>query len=197
MISLTCNFAFIHINKTGGTSICEALSDYEDIQTEALDHDPAFIFKERLGEDLWNEMFSFAFIRNPWDRMVSSYEYQKQYNDNGLSLSFKEWILGPVAESALNREWSNQTWMIKDKDGKIIVKEVYLYERFLEGFKEACKKIKIIPPSIGTFNKTARESWQNYYDEQTAKLVFDRFSDDLDWANINYPNAWELPLALN
>ena len=197
-MSLTHNFVFIHVNKAGGTSVCEALADYEDIQIEALDHDPAEIYRHRLGAALWDEMFSFAFIRNPWDRMVSSYEYRRQFHEPRCRLSFKEWMMGPVADSPLDREWGNQLWMVKDKDGSgsIIVKKLYLYEQLSEGFSDACNRIGIETPVLGSFNKTVRKNWDYYYDKQTAELVMERFSDDLNWADINFPGVWERPLAL-
>jgi hypothetical protein len=196
MISLTHNFAFIHVNKTGGTSVCEALADYEDIQTEARDHDPAEIYRARLGKALWDEMFSFAFLRNPWDRMVSSYEYRRQYNVGLHETSFKEWLLGPVQDNPLDREWSNQLWMVKDAGGDIIVKELYLYERLSEGFSKARSRIGIATPELGTYNKTVREAWDGYYDRQTAELVRTRFADDLKWAEVHHPGVWERPTAI-
>jgi len=204
MISLRKNFAFIHVNKAGGTSVCEALAEWEDCQPFVKDHDQATIYRDRLGVDLWNEMFSFAFIRNPWDRMVSSYEFRKQYYPDERSphvvaasrLSFRDWMLGPVADDPLDREWSNQLWMVCDTNWQSITKRVYLYEDFEAGFSEACREIGIKEPRLGAFNKTDRRDFTEYYDAETDALVRERFDRDLAWAENTYPGRWKSPASL-
>lgn len=201
MISMIKKFAFIHINKSGGTSVVESLADYEDAQSQILDHDQAEIYRNKLGPALWAEMFSFAFIRNPFDRMVSSYEYRKQYIPDvraphvlkANKLSFRDWMLGPVYDDPLDREWSNQLWMVCDDEGEgeIIVSQLYLYEDLDAGFKDACRRIGIETPRLAKYNKTKREDWRTYYDEDTTSLVRERFSRDLVWAETNHPGIWD------
>lgn len=203
MISLTKKFAFIHINKAGGTSVVEALAEYEDAQSQVLDHDQAAIYREKLGNALWAEMFSFAFLRNPFDRMVSSYEFRKQYLPDARAahvlaatkLSFRDWMLGPVHDDPLDREWSNQLWMVcgDEGEGDIMVSQLYLYENLAAGFADACRRIDIETPRLASYNKTKREDWRSYYDADTAALVTERFSRDLAWADEHFPGAWERP----
>jgi hypothetical protein len=203
MISLNHNFVFIHINKSGGTSVCEALHEYEDIQPIALDHDQATIYRDRLGVTLWEEMFSFAILRNPWDRMVSSYEYRRQYHTgpgatSAVGRSFRDWMLGPVKDNPLDREWSDQLWMVTDDDGRgeIIVDQLYLYEQLEAGFKDACSRIGIEAPPLNFYNKTVRDDWDSYYDKDTAALVAERFAADMQWVDAQHPGAWKRPTAL-
>lgn len=197
MISLTKRFAFIHINKAGGTSVVEALAAYEDIQCAALDHDPAFVYKNSLGTALWREFYSFAFLRNPFDRMVSSYEYRKQYHPDKpvKSMTFRDWITGPVVDSPLDREFGNQLWMVTATNDfrDILVKDLFLYEDLSSGFLQACKKIGIKAPPLGSYNKTNRRDFRAYYDGDTAAIVAGRYSEDLAWADRNHPTRWIAP----
>jgi chondroitin 4-sulfotransferase 11 len=202
MISLRHNFAFVHVNKAGGTSVTEALAPFEDVQPHVLDHDQATIYRDYLGRALWAEMFSFAFIRNPWDRMVSSYEFRRQYLPDVRSphvlaaakLSFREWMLGPVADDPRDREWSDQLWMVCDHDGSPMVSQIYLYEDLIVGFADACHKIGIETPALGEFNKTDRADYRDYYDAETDALVRERFSRDLAWAEKHHPGRWVAPV---
>lgn len=200
MLSLSHRFAFVHVNKAGGTSVVEALADYEDMQPFILDHDQATIYRRVLGADLWDEFYSFAFLRNPFDRMVSSYEYRRQYHkgpgaEPAIKLSFRDWMLGPVTDDSLDREWSDQLWMVCEEDdySQVIVKDVFLYEDHALGFDTACAKIGIERPQMEIHNRTERKPWQEYYDADTTALVLERFSHDLAWADQLHPGRWERP----
>ena len=69
---------FIHVPKTGGVSICQTLAE-NGIPTDyyTLDHEPIRIAYEFLAvcEKEMKEYFSFCFVRNPWDRFVSAYNF--------------------------------------------------------------------------------------------------------------------------
>ena len=59
-------FIFIHTFRTGGSSIENAFGG------STRDYD-MHIQLEKIPD--YNEYFSFGFVRNPWDRLVSSYMY--------------------------------------------------------------------------------------------------------------------------
>ena len=42
-------------------------------------HLPAVIVRELIGRREWNGLFRFAFVRNPWDLVVSAYHFEKRY----------------------------------------------------------------------------------------------------------------------
>lgn len=199
MISLRKAFAFVHVNKAGGTSVCEALAPWEDCQGAVRDHDPARTYRDRLGASLWSEMFSFAFLRNPWDRMVSSYEYRRQYLAGpgalpAARLSFRDWMLGPVADDPSDREWSDQLWMVCDDAWQPIVSRIYLYDDLEAGFADACARIGIAAPPLPHHNRTERGDWRRgYYDAETDALVRERYARDLAWAEARHPGRWAGP----
>jgi hypothetical protein len=63
---------FVHIQKTGGQTVSRVLRDnISDITRFKPKHEFAI---QAMGElEGWNEYFKFAFVRNPWDRLVSWY----------------------------------------------------------------------------------------------------------------------------
>jgi len=71
MISHTHRFIFIHIPRTGGSSISRQLGKYSDQNTKK--HWNASDYVEYLTQPVFDSYFKFTFIRNPWDIMVSKY----------------------------------------------------------------------------------------------------------------------------
>src|SRR5271169_1046605 len=59
---------FVHIQKTGGNSISTAFGENPDCSEK---HFFASDLRELYGVDVWNTYFKVAFVRNPWDRLVS------------------------------------------------------------------------------------------------------------------------------
>ena len=61
-------FIFVHVYRTGGTSIDKAFggNNHKGGTHTALETVPN-----------WKDYFSFAFVRNPWDRVVSAYHMHK------------------------------------------------------------------------------------------------------------------------
>jgi hypothetical protein len=98
IICTSRKFIFVHINKTAGTSITEALApslQWNDIVLgatpigQALDepfkdrfnlykHSTARDIRAVVGADVWSEFTTFAVVRDPVDRTVSFYRYLKR-----------------------------------------------------------------------------------------------------------------------
>lgn len=89
IISHEHKFIFIHIGKTGGTSIekvlCERLDiDFEDTKKNPRNghwwkHAWAREVRDLFGSEIWEEYFTFAFVRNPYDMLLSLYSMYTQY----------------------------------------------------------------------------------------------------------------------
>ncbi len=88
LISHSHKFIFIHIGKTGGTSIekvlCQHLNiDFEETKNDSEGNNWKHIWakdmRERVGEKIWDDYFTFAFVRNPYDMILSLYSMYTQY----------------------------------------------------------------------------------------------------------------------
>lgn len=110
IVSTTPPFLFVHIPKTAGTSIEEALFHYQDFEYSTSPHNITQQYKDYLPRELFDSMFKFCFVRNPWDLMVSSYKYWVRQNN--IDITFEEWI-----------EWRYCGGVIGDMSDKIIYPE--------------------------------------------------------------------------
>lgn len=72
MIDHERKLIFIHITRTGGTSVETALigQDWWNID-QASKHISASQARRLYGEDAWTSYYKFSIVRNPWDRLAS------------------------------------------------------------------------------------------------------------------------------
>ena len=88
---------FIHIPRTAGSSISTALSQrkkegkrFENRAKEKQDkiHFNVKQAQKKFGMDVWNE-YLVAFVRNPWDRLVSQYQWRLAKEESDVARNFK------------------------------------------------------------------------------------------------------------
>ena len=131
LYNLTSNWAFIHIPKTGGTSINKVLQS--DKNTEFLtSHDSIRLLPS-------DNLFTFTFVRNPYTRFLSAWKHG--IRKNKYSPDLKEFI----KNINLNDTWFlPQTYYINE--GKTENKKVNFigkYENLKEDFQVVSSKIKV------------------------------------------------------
>lgn len=198
-ISHGYKFIYIHIPKTAGTSISKAIdslptkpipSRIVPVDYKYAKHHKAREMKRLLGDAIWNDYFSFAFIRNPWDLMVSSYNWwlqkARQYSwlkndcDRIEQMgNFDTYIRSHYGQKLINQfEGSLSDWVAED--GKVIVSYVAKFERLHEDWQEVCKRLNAEHQPLPHLNPTKRKPYTEYYTPETRQMVADRFKWVID-----------------
>src|SRR2546423_2619178 len=126
---------FVHIQKTGGETVAGILSKHApDICRLGAKHEFARFGKLKLGA-AWNDYFKFAFVRNPWDRLVSWYSMIRR----ATRITRLDALLNSRKRSHLQQRASNPLWryfyencssfeeFIKNCTGQVEVAEGALY----------------------------------------------------------------------
>ncbi|MFC1529827.1 sulfotransferase family 2 domain-containing protein [Gemmatimonadota bacterium] len=80
IVSREHRFIFVHIFRTAGRSFTKALKQFgqEEIPGQTHRHHTALEIRDLVGREFWDESFSFAVIRDPWERLLSQYLYHRQ-----------------------------------------------------------------------------------------------------------------------
>ncbi len=172
-------YAFVHINKTGGSSVERALGI-------RFQHKTARELREILGDERWGKAFTFAFVRNPWDRVVSHYAFRIKTNQTGLgtnTIGFDEWVTRVFLDrdpAYLDKPkmFMPQVEWLADNKGAIDVDFVGRFERLQEDFEEICRRLGKTA-SLPHTKRSAREGYQTYYNDDTSRIVGDYFAEDL------------------
>lgn len=104
---------FIHNPKAGGTTLSVAIGGYEKgLVTVA--HITPDVAKKYFFQSDWDKFFSFATVRDPWDRYVSLYLYQRsEYYGDFTSQNFSH----RLARNLTFAEWAKYN-IISNKKSK-------------------------------------------------------------------------------
>jgi hypothetical protein len=167
----------VHPYKTGGTSIRWALGITGPV------HETAPEIVARVGAPAWDEAFTFTVVRNPFDRMVSWYEYsrrKKRYGAQGLT--FAEYVRAALRERRdgvyNGRFFMPQREWVMDGDAPI-VQYVGRFENLPESFAAICRAVGV-SAALPHANRTRHGHYRDYYDAQTRRIVEDYYFWDLE-----------------
>jgi hypothetical protein len=171
---------FIHINKTGGSSIEVALG-------LPMEHKTALQKIDEVGIRAWKAAFTFCVVRNPWDKVVSHYCFRVATNQTGLAdghLDFDAWVRACYRDRDPRYYDKPQMFMpqldwISDRDGRLLVDFVARFETLAEDMERVKEEIgrQFV---LGHLNKTERRHYRSYYDRSTRAIVADWFQCDID-----------------
>jgi len=184
----------VHIPKTAGTSIRNTLGMYPADRSKP---DPGFKqhltaqeIIEVIGRANWDEAFTFAVVRNPWDRMVSEYHYRsrhKRFKENGWDISFEEYVRGTISDGALpfdppHKFIQPQVAWLKDKQGNICVDFIARYEQLTTDFNTIKEKINRRSRPLQAHNRTSRNrDYTVYYSPELRDLVGAFYKEDIEY----------------
>ena len=182
---------FIHIPKTAGNSITYALNflpkitDKDYSSAKIGKHAKAVEVKRILGDKIWEEYFTFSFVRNPWDLVVSCYYWwlQKAHKWEKFHPDIRRiQQLGSFdgfMHSQYGREMINEIkgnifdWI--SEEGEIIVDFVGRFENIQEDWKEVCEHIGAQDQTLPHKNRTERKPYRGFYTNETREIVAERF----------------------
>ncbi|HSS98941.1 MAG TPA: sulfotransferase family 2 domain-containing protein [Terriglobales bacterium] len=167
LLSDTSKVLFVHIQKTGGETVASILKkNVPDTRALGAKHEFARSGELRLG-DAWNNYFKFAFVRNPWDRLVSWYSMITRARQ---ITRLQAW-LNSRKRRHLRQTVSNPMWR-------------YVYENCatFEGFIKTCTAE--IESAEGARYSFAYNQLDYLVDEDGKLLIdfvgrFENFSEDL------------------
>jgi len=194
MISLQKHFLFVHIPKTAGNSIQTALRDYSEDQLVALrkeqdgierfglrnpnynikKHSTLAEYRDALENEQFRSLYKFSCVRNPWDRMVSYYFTPTQSPETWDRKKFRKMISKIVSVADYLRLDED------DEDPFTNVDYIMRFENLAEDFRTVCGKVGISAATLPRYNRSNREHYSKYYDDELRELVRTQFAAEIE-----------------
>jgi hypothetical protein len=194
MISLRKCFLFVHIPKTAGNSIQSALRDYSEDELVALrkeqngverfgvrnpkykikKHSVLAEYRDALGDKEFRQLYKFTCVRNPWDRMVSYYFTPTQNPEIWDREKFRGIVSNAVSVADYLRLNRGETDPFENVD------YVMRFENLDDDFRAVCATLRIPASSLPHYNRSNREHYSKYYDEELRELVRQRFAAEIE-----------------
>ena len=207
IISHGRKYIFVHIPKTGGTSLALALEAkamkddiligdtpkarqrrgrLKDVQTRGR------LWKHARLRDVYGlvdqaqieQYFVFTLVRNPWDRMVSYYHWLRQQRfahpavTLAKGLGFSEFLNDRATQASLSGDTAVQ--YVSDRNS-VDRCDLYLRLEHLEtDLTTLQQKIGLNLPPLAHSNPSHREAgYTQYYNRADAALIAELFADDI------------------
>ena len=218
MVNDTHRFVFLHVAKTGGRSINLLLKGRYgrdgvfntkrlDPNVDRLGRMLGLEARAFVGEDRWNDYFTFAFARNPWDRAVSIFEHMRTdfqaslthpagkmtgkaqllvsigqaLQVGPLDLTFTRFIHDILRDRAIeNYHWDLQSNALTDGRGQVLFDFIGRFERLQQDFDLICDRLGLAQEKLPHFNRSKRNAWPEYYAPQTMRVISKIYAEDFE-----------------
>lgn len=203
---------FVHLPKNAGQSIEQVFLDLHGLDWEKREvllmrhnTDPEkgpprlahlqarqYVDCGHMTPQQWNDYFSFTFVRNPWQRVVSFYKYFT-FDQRCDFNYFVEAIFAPAMFKHIRWFVGPQTDFLCDKKGWVMVDFVGRYENLQQDFDKISQQLGLSIRPLPWLNKSGSERGQFMAQElvyvvqqvcqalglvnQRVQPVFDKYQD--------------------
>ena len=200
LVSDSHQFILFHTAKTGGSSLTYELAKYLNPCYEPPDPTKGFMHmgwqpihhidriqhrpvQECRHAEFWEPTyFKAAFVRNPFDLVVSAW-YDKD-------VPFEQFVIKEVASRKnIVSRWGSQYDYLSDHRKELMVDWIGKYEQMDKDWEKFCYMTKIEHNPLKRLNSSWKKPYHEYYNERTYQIVSKLFQKDLQYFGYTLDNT--------
>jgi len=143
------------------------------------DHMTATEIIEKFGKEKFDQYFSFAFVRNPWDWELSHYKYilKKTKHPDHLRITELGSFDDYVAWRCDGRFRLQKEFLIHND--KIVVDHIGRFETLADDFRIVCQKAGL-RYRLPNLNRTKRSNYVDQYSTRSRDLIAETYREDIE-----------------
>ncbi len=186
---------FIHIPKCAGVSVAQSL-----FGNQGAGHHSASTMRQVLGNETYNQYFTFSIVRNPWDRLVSAFHFLKRggFNDidrrwastnlqpyDDFNIFVKDWVTPDHVRNWIH--FQPQCDFICTENGALDIDFVGRFEQLDKDFQILCKNLNL-KRTLASLNQnqSTHSDYKRFYDDQAQGIVSQVYADDIKLLNYSF-----------
>ncbi len=194
LYSFQQNFLFTHVARTAGVSIEQALRfALPNLRAIGRQHSTLAEARADLGP-LYADLFTFAFVRNPWDRLVSWRGFLAGLDgtpaqavadpDAAHWRAFEGFLADVISETrdidGVTRPVFSQFHQLADAGERILASHVGRFETLVEDTAAIFAKAGLRVPPLTHENRSAHLPYAAYYSDAAREMVAEAFAKDVE-----------------
>jgi len=190
VISHQHKILFIHIHRTGGSTIINLLQQQLGAEVRVVSqHGNARTSESELLEH-HPEYFTFGFVRNPWARLLSWYALLNKWNPTDQATArrkFEAFLTWDKAAAPADPFFHyNQLDYFTTGCEPPTATKIYRYENYAEETHRLFACLGFPLAHIPVMNATAGKDYRDYYTARSIELVREKCQRDLDYFQYDF-----------
>lgn len=190
IVSHKSKLIFIHVHRTGGTSLSNIFQSYLHRDCKLL---PQHMNAKNLSRRFLEKhkgYYTFGFTRNPWERIWSWYALI--HKNSPKSLREERNRLEEFIESDVVLDFRYQFFHYNTLDyfstnwGETIWDRIYRYEDFEDEVRALSRRLKVPLHDIPKLNKSVNQDYKDYYTDKSYELIATKCQKDIEYFNYQF-----------